>query len=147
MTSHRLSPIAALAAATAIALSGCGVMAPNAIITPSPTPTLVDKSTYIGETIDPAGTVWTGHDSGGDDTTFTLHGDNTVAVKYAANSYDDPNDTWSVKAGVLHIEVYLDATNGEADYVGTWNPATSAIDAVMTTSLTARNLTVTLTKQ
>lgn len=147
VTPHRLIPLAALAAAAVVAFSACGILEPTEVVTPSPTPTVVDKTTYIGETIDPKNTVWTGRDSGGDDTTFTLHDDGTVAVTYSANSYDDPNDTWSVTNGVLHIDVYLDPKNGEAEYVGTWNPETSSLDTVMTTSVSNRTLTVTLTQQ
>lgn len=130
-----------------IALTGCGFLEPTPTVSPTPTPTVIDTSTYIGEVIDPANTVWQGRDSGGDDTTFTLHDDGTVAVTYGPNSYSDPNDTWWVIGGVLHIEVYLDETNGEAEYVGTWNPETSAIDAVMTTTVSGRKLTVTLVQQ
>lgn len=128
-------------------LTGCGFLEPTPLVTPTPTPTVVDTSTYIGEVIDPARTVWTGRDSGGDDTTFTLHDDGTLAVRYGANRYNDPNDTWSVVDGVLHLQVYLDETNGEAEYVGTWNPETSSIQAVMTTTVSKRTLTVELTQQ
>lgn len=130
-----------------LTLTGCGFLEPTPLVTPSPTPTIVDTTTYIGEVIDPAETVWAGRDSGGDGTRFRLHNDGTVAVHYSANSYDDPNDTWQVTDGVLHIEVYLDDTNGEAQYVGTWNPETSSIDAVMTTTVSERSLTVTLVQQ
>lgn len=130
-----------------IALSGCTLLAPTPEVTPSPTVTAVDTTKYIGGEIDPADTVWSGKDSGGDDTTLTLHSDGTVAVSYGSNSYDYPGDTWSVTDGVLHVEVYLDETNGLAEYVGTWNAETSAIDAVMRTTRTAKELTVTLTQK
>lgn len=139
--------IAAFVVASSLALSGCAFLEPTPVITPSPTPTVVDTSTFIGTVIDPAGTVWQGRDSGGDKTTFTLHDDGTVAVRYGDHDYDDPNDTWSVIDGVLHIEIHLDAVNGEAEYVGTWNPESTSIDATMTTSLSGRTLTVTLTQQ
>lgn len=132
--------------AAAIALSACAPE-PIPVVTPTPTQTAIDMSTYIGKVIDPAGTQWRGHDSGGDDTTFTLHEDGTLAVKYGAKAYDDPNDTWKVIDGVLHLHVFLDEANGEAEYVGTWNAETSSIDAVMTTTVSVRSLTITLVQQ
>lgn len=117
------------------------------MVTPTPTPTIIDTTTYIGEIIDPVSTVWKGRDSGGDDTTFTLEDDGTVVVRYGHNRYDDPNDTWRVVDGVLHVEIFLDDVNGQAEYLGTWNPETSSIDAVMTTTLSARTLTVVLVQQ
>ena len=104
----------------------------------------IDTSKYIGEQIDPANTVWTGTDSGGDLTTFTLHDDGTVAVSYSGTSYDYPGDTWRVEGGVLKVEVYLDDTNGLAEYVATYNPDTKALDTTMRTTKTAKELTVTL---
>ena len=93
----------------ATALAGCSA----AVQTPTPTPpptVVVDTSKYIGGLIEPAGTVWTGTDSGGDSTTFTLHSNGTVAVSYGTNNYDYPGDTWRVDSGVLKIEVFLDKT-------------------------------------
>ncbi len=149
MNSHRQTFAAAIIVAATLALAGCSVMAPRPMVTPTtpPTPTNVDTTTYIGEVIDPLATVWTGRDSGGDDTTLTLHDDGTVAVQYGQNPYDDPNDTWRVTGGVLHVEVYLDDANGIAEYVGTWNPETSSIDAAITTTVSNRDLTVTLVQQ
>ena len=134
-----------LAATTA--LSACSILEPLPSPTPTPTPTAIDTTRYIGGVINPANTVWVGKDSGGDETTLTLHGDGTVAVTFAKNAYNDPNDTWKVEQGVLHIDVYLDPTHGEAHYTGTWNAETSSITAVMTTSVSNRSLTVTLVKQ
>ncbi|MEO6942895.1 MAG: hypothetical protein ABI238_03575, partial [Terrimesophilobacter sp.] len=88
-----------------------------------------------------------GKDSGGDPTTLALHSDGTVAVSYGDKAYDDPNDTWRVSGEILYVNVYLDESDGNAEYVGTWNPSNTAIDAVMRTSLTARELTVTLTQK
>ncbi len=122
-------------------------MEPIPVETPTPTPTIIDTTTHIGNVIDPAGTVWFGRDSGGDDTTLILHDDGTVAVQYGTGSYDDPNDTWHVIDGVLHLEVYLDDINGEAEYVGTWNPETSSIDTVISTTVSDRKLTLTLVQQ
>lgn len=147
MIRHRSTFAAAFAIAAMIALTGCGMLEPTPTATPSPTPTMIDTSTYIGEIIDPAETEWFGRDSGGDDTAFTLHDDGTVAVQFGANSYDDPNDTWQVIDGVLHIEVYLDDTHGVAKYMGTWIPETSTIDMVMSTTVSDRTLTVTLAQQ
>lgn len=143
----RLAVAIALVLGVSISVAGCSAVSPVPTQTPSPTPSIVDTTKYIGGAIDPTGTVWSGKDSGGDVTTMTLHGDGTVAVSYGANSYDYPGDTWNVADGVLHASVYLDETNGLALYVGTWNSETSALDAVMRTTKTARQLTVTLTKQ
>lgn len=147
MNLPRYSAAAAVIVAVTIALTGCGVVEPAPVVTPTPSQAPIDTTTYIGEVVDPAGTQWVGRDSGGDDTTFTLHDDGTLAVKYGAKEYDDPNDTWQVVNGVLHLHVFLDETNGEAEYVGTWNAETSSIDAVMTTTVSGRTLTVTLVQQ
>lgn len=136
-----------VAVVSALALGGCGILEPTATPSPTPTQATVDTTRYIGGEIDPADTIWSGTDSGGDPTTITLHADGTVAIRYGENAYDYPGDTWRVRDGVLRMEVYLDETNGLAEYVGTWNPATSAIDAVMRTTRTAKELTVTLTQQ
>ena len=145
MKSLRLIVVPALIVAATLALAGCGT--PEITETPSPTPTAVDTTKYIGGVVDPANTTWSGTDSGGDLTTITLHADSTAAVSYGANSYDYPGDTWRVVAGILRVEVFLDDTNGLAEYVGTWDPVRETIVAVMRTTKTARELTVTLTQQ
>jgi hypothetical protein len=127
-------------------LTGCGFLEPVPASTPSPSATVVDTSRYIGGVIDPAGTTWAGKDSGGDETTITLHADGTVAISYGANSYDYPGDTWRVSDGVLHVEVYLDEVNGSAEYTGVWNAKTSALDTTLITTRTAKKLDLTLTQ-
>ena len=109
-----------------IALGGCSAFAPAPVPTtaPSSTSTVVDTSKYIGGVIDPADTVWTGKDSGGDTTVMTLHADGTLAVTYGDNSYDYAGDTWYVSEGVLHAEIFLDATNGLAEVESIDLPAT-----------------------
>src|SRR5690606_33345123 len=77
----RFSSAAAVIVAVTIALAGCGVLEPTPVVTPTATQAPIDMTTYIGEIVDPAGTQWVGRDSGGDDTTFTLHDDGTLAVK------------------------------------------------------------------
>lgn len=145
--SFRQAAFPAAAALVGLLLSGCGILEPTPTTAPSPTRTVVDTTRFIGGEIDPAGTTWSGTDSGGDLTTITLRADSTVAVSYGENSYDYPGDTWSVVAGLLRIEVYLDESNGLAEYVGTWDPASKTISAVMRTTKTAKELTVVLTQQ
>ncbi len=146
MTSLRRSAFVAATLAV-LALGGCGFLEPTPAPSPSETEIVVDTTKYIGGVVDPAGTTWSGTDSGGDLTTITLKADGTLAIGYGGNSYDYPGDTWRVRDGVLRMEVYLDETNGLAEYVGTWNPETQAIDTVMRTTKTAKELTVTLTRQ
>lgn len=150
MTSPRRAPAAPLFAAVllaSLALGGCGFLEP----TPSPTPTetaiVVDTTKYLGGEVDPVGTTWSGVDSGGDLTTITFHEDGTVAIGYGENSYDYPGDTWWVRDGILRMEVYLDEEHGLAEYVGTWDPEERTIDAVLRTTRTAKQLTVTLAQQ
>lgn len=130
-----------------LSLGGCTFLEPTPTPTPTETQPVIDTTTYIGGEIDPADTTWSGTDSGGDVTTVTLTSDGTVAVSYGDNSYDYPGDTWWVRDGVLRMQVYLDETNGVAQYVGTWNPENRAIDTVLRTTKTAKELTVTLTQQ
>ncbi|HEU4850373.1 MAG TPA: hypothetical protein VFS93_08185 [Terrimesophilobacter sp.] len=136
-----------VAVVSALALGGCGILEPTPTPTPTETQAVIDTTKYIGGEIDPADTIWSGTDSGGDLTTITLHADGTLAIGYGENTYDYLGDTWRVRDGILRMEVYLDETNGLAQYVGTWNSETRAIDTVMRTTKTAKQLTVTLTQQ
>lgn len=147
MKSLRRVGLLTVAVVAGLGLAGCGILELTPTRTPSPARTAVDTTRFIGGEIDPVATTWSGTDSGGDLTTITLHPDSTVAVSYGANSYDYPGDTWSVRAGVLHIEVYLDETNGLAEYVGAWDPASKTISAVLRTTKTAKELNVALTQQ
>ena len=147
MNSLRPAGLLVLAILLGLGSAGCGILEPTPTGTPSPTPTSVDTSRLIGGEVDPAATTWTGTDSGGDLTMITLHPDATLAVSYGANDYDYPGDTWEVRAGVLHLKVYLDETNGLAEYLGTWDPASRTITAVMRTTKSARELTVVLRQQ
>jgi hypothetical protein len=132
---------------TTLTLGGCAFLGPAPTPTPTVTSPVVDTTRYIGGEIDPADTTWTGTDSGGDLTTITLHADGTLGIGYGEKSYDYPGDTWRVRDGILRMEVYLDETHGLAQYVGTWHPETRTIDAVLRTTKTAKQLTVTLTQQ
>jgi hypothetical protein len=146
---HRLSVVAVVLTAVALTLSGCGFLEPVPTSSPStsPSPTVLDTSKYIGGVIDPADTTWTGKDSGGDQTRITLHADGTAAISYGSNSYDYAGDTWRVTDGVLHLEVYLDEENGEAEYVGVWDADTSTLETTLITTRTAKKLDVTLTQK
>lgn len=146
MTSLRRFAVLAAVLAT-LALGGCAFLEPTPAPTPSETLPVIDTTKYIGGEIDPIDTTWSGTDSGGDLTTITLHADGTLGIRFGENSYDYPGDTWRVRDGILRMEVYLDETHGLAQYVGTWDPATQAIDTVMRTTKTAKQLTVTLTQQ
>lgn len=140
--------VSAVAVSAILTLVGCSFLEPVPTETPTPSPTVViDTTRYIGTIIEPAGTVWSGTDTGGDLTTFTLHDDGTVAVGYGDQNYDYPGDTWRVEQGVLKVEVYLNETEGLAEYVGTYDPETQTIDTVMRTTRTAKELTLTLTQQ
>lgn|GEM_PF-3724444 len=147
MKLHRTLVLPALALCASFVLGGCTFLEPTPLETPSPTPTVVDTTKFIGGVVDPSDTVWSGRDSGGDDTTLTLRSDGTVAVTYGDSGYDYPGDTWHVRAEVLYVEVYLNEVHGTAYYVGSWNPETVAIDAVLRTSKTAKQLTLTLTQE
>jgi hypothetical protein len=133
-----------LAVAVALGLAGC---AAGPAASPTPTVTKLDPSNEIGQVIDPANTTWSGTDSAGDLSVFTLQPDHTVKVTYGTNTFDEPGDTWAVKAGVLSMEIYIDATNGELDYTGTYDPTAKTIAATGTTSITSKTVTVTLTQK
>ncbi|MBX3116149.1 MAG: hypothetical protein KF808_02255 [Cryobacterium sp.] len=149
MTSTRwklVLPTGILLAVATLGLASCSFLEPTPVKTPSPTESIVDPSTLIGGVIDPAGTTWIGRDSGGDDNSFTLNPDGTVSVAYGTNSYSYPGDTWYVRDGILRMEIYLDETNGLAEYVGTWDAETATLNTVMRTTKTAKELTVALTQ-
>lgn len=118
----------------------------SGITAPTPTPTVVDKTTWIGEVIDPVGTTWTGTDSAGDLTRFVLQKDSGVAVTYGTNSFDEAGDTWKVTGGVLSLDIHINATDGSLDYTGQYDPAAKTIAATGTTTLSKKTVTVTLTQ-
>jgi hypothetical protein len=115
--------------------------------TPRPSVTPVDPGTLIGKVIAPAGTTWSGTDSAGDSSTFTLKKDHSTTVKYNANTFNYSGDTWAVSAGVLRFHVYIDGTNGQLDYTGTFDPATKTIAATGTASASGKIVTVALTQK
>ncbi len=101
----------------------------------------------IGEVISPVGTTWSGTDSAGDLSVFTLQADHTVKVTYGSNTFDEPGDGWAVNAGVLTMHIYIDATNGDLDYTGRYDPTSKTITATGVTTLTSKTVTVTLTEK
>jgi hypothetical protein len=133
-----------LALAGVLALAGC-TAAPGT--SPTPTQTAVDPQSLIGQTIAPSGTTWSGTDSAGDLSVFTLQADHTVKVTYGTNTFDEPGDTWAVKAGVLDMGIYIDAANGILNYSGTYDPASKTIAATGTASISSKTVTVTLTEK
>lgn len=143
-----LLPLLLVAITTLLVVGACTFLAPKSVPmpTPTPTPTQIDPGALIGGVINPAGTIWTGKDSGGDQSTFVLKQDGSVAVTYASNGYVSPGDKWSVQNGELHMSIYLDEANGTAEYLGTWDPATKTLNTTMKTSKTGKELTVTLTQ-
>jgi len=147
----RKSRAGVLALVVSLVLTGCGVSATPPSATPttsaSVTPAPVDTGALIGLVVEPDGTTWSGTDSAGDLSAFTLHKDHTVTVTYGANSFDESGDTWAVRAGVLSLHIHIDAADGYLDYVGRYSPATGTIAATGTTSVTAKTVTVTLSKQ
>ncbi|MES2169577.1 MAG: hypothetical protein V4479_02485 [Actinomycetota bacterium] len=137
---NRLAAVPLILAGVLV-LNGCAAGA-----SPIPTPTLtkLDPSNEIGQVIDPAGTTWSGTDSAGDLSVFVLQPDHTVKVTYGTNTFDEQGDTWSVKAGVLSMQIYIDATNGVLDYTGTYDATAKTIAATGTTSITSKTVTVVL---
>ena len=127
------------------ALAGCSA-APAS--TPSPTATATtDPSRLIGRTVDPVGTTWSGTDSAGDLTVFTLQAGHRLKVTYGKNTFDQQGDTWTVADGALDLHVYIDAKNGYLDYTSTWDAAAGSLAATGTTTLTSRTVTVTLARK
>lgn len=87
---------------------------------------------------------WTGVDSAGDTTAFTLQSDHTVGVTYNGQSWDDPNDTWSLEDGVLTITVHIDPTHGQLRYTAPYTEGSETLDATATATVSGRTLTVSL---
>ncbi len=127
-----------------LALAAC---ASARVPAPTPTATKLDPAEEIGQVIDPVGTTWSGTDSAGDLTVFTLKADHGVKVTFGANSFDAPTDTWSVKAGVLSLDIYINATDGDLDYTGTYDPTAKTIAATATTTKSSKTVMVTLTQK
>lgn len=145
MRKPRHAFLAGIVLAAVLLLSACSGGSAKPASSSSPTP--IDKGGYIGQEIDPVGTSWSGTDSGGDLTSFTLHEDHTVAVGYGTEAFDEPGDTWTVVNGTLELHVFIDPANGMLDYTGRYDPAAEVIAATATTSLTAKTLTVTLARK
>lgn len=79
-----------------------------------------------GTDTDLVDTSWSGTDSDGDFWGFTFQGDNTVAVTFNDNSYDDASDTWSLSGDNLHISIAFD--DGEATFDGSYSDGATSID-------------------
>ncbi|MCU1414419.1 MAG: hypothetical protein JWN80_1759 [Microbacteriaceae bacterium] len=140
----RVPLLVVVAVGASLALAACvGAAAPS----PTPTQTKLDPSNEIGQVIDPSGTTWAGTDSAADLSVFTLQPDHTVKVTYGTNTFDEPGDSWSVKAGVLSMSIYIDATNGELNYTGQYDATAKTISATGTTSITSKTITVVLSEK
>jgi hypothetical protein len=133
-----------LVVGVSLILAGCAATPTSS---PTPTATKLDPSNEIGQVIDPSNTTWSGTDSAGDLSVFVLQPDHTVKVTYGSNTFDEPGDTWAVKAGVLSMDIYIDATNGVLEYTGTYDPTAKTIAATGTTSITSKTVTVILTEK
>jgi hypothetical protein len=145
-----VTAIAALVVAASLALAGCVAAvspSPSKTAAAIPAPAPVDTGALIGLIVDPIDTTWSGTDSAGDLSVFALHKDHTVTVTYGTNTFDESGDTWAVRAGVLSLHIHIDAANGYLDYAGQYAPSTGTIAATGTTSVTAKTVTVTLSKQ
>ena len=142
----RIVSVSALSLALMVVLSACSFLEPEPIQPPSPAPTVVDPSTLIGGVIEPSGTTWTGKDSGGDYNRFTLKPGGSVDVTFGLNSYFSAADTWKVHDGVLTMSIFIDDSNGTAEYTGTWDPASNTLKTQMKTSKSNQELTVDLTQ-
>jgi hypothetical protein len=127
------------------ALAGCSA-APAATPSATATPT-ADPARLIGRTIDPVGTTWSGTDSAGDLSVFTLQPDHRLKVTYGTHTFDQQGDTWTVADGTLGLHVYIDAKNGYLDYTSTWDAAAGTLAATGTTTVTSRTVTVTLARK
>jgi hypothetical protein len=90
------------------------------------------------------GTVWSGTDSAGDDTTFELEEDGTVKLTFNGVETDYANDIWVDEGGWLSINVYLDEYETSAGYYGgLTEPGVMEFDAL--TFQTGRSFTLTAT--
>jgi hypothetical protein len=141
----RSAALALCAAVVLGTLAGCSA-APASTPSPAVTAT-VDPAQRIGRTIDPVGTTWSGTDSAGDRSVFTLQADHRLEVTYATHTFDQQGDTWTVRDGTLGLHVYIDAKNGYLDYTSSWDAAAGTLAATGTTTLTSRTVTVTLARK
>lgn len=89
-------------------------------------------------------TTWTGVDSVGDVTGFTLSSDRTVVVEYNGRQWHEASDTWSLADGVLTIRVHVDATHGELVYAAPYTEGATMLEATATATISGHMLTVTL---
>jgi hypothetical protein len=116
----RATTATGIAVAALFALSGCFAI-PN--LTPDATPSLRASDGSGAELID---TTWQGTDSDGDQWVYTFQEDHTVAVTYNGDSYDDPDDVWTVSGTAISISVYGGDTFGDVihtgEYTGLDNP-------------------------
>jgi hypothetical protein len=144
VTARTTLALGSLALATMLALGACtSTAAPHS----TPSVTAIDPGTLIGRTIAPAGTTWAGTDSAGDISVFLLQPDGTVKVTFGTNTFDEPGDTWTVSNGTLALHVYIDASNGYLDYSGQYDPATEAIAATGTATVSKKTVTVVLAQK
>lgn len=138
--------VAVLMPALVVGLTACSTPVAAPASTPKQT-TTHDPAQSIGRTIDPVGTTWSGTDSAGDLSTFTLKSDHGLKVGYGSHVFDQQGDTWSVTDGALALHVYIDAANGYLDYTSVWDAANKTLSATGTTTLSKRTVTVTLAQK
>jgi hypothetical protein len=89
---------------------------------------------------------WSGLDSAGDTTSFTLSADHTVDVEYNETRWDEASDTWSLDEGVLTITVHVDSVHGDLVYTAPYADGAAALAATAVASVSGRTLTVSLAR-
>lgn len=140
----QLGRVFACGLAVVFLFSGCSAM-PPATETASPQPpssSAVSEETLQEQSL--VRTSWHGIDSAGDQTSFTLEPDHTVAVSFNDAKWHDPRDTWRLESGILTVTVHIDAEHGELVYRGDYVASASTVEATATSTISGRTLTVTL---
>lgn len=139
MKTSRLLALPAIAAAAVLTMTGCFQL-PGAPTTPGTTTPADGGSGGGGESIDLAGTSWSGGD-GGNTMSFTLNADGTVDFSEwnEQGGFDVPEDTWVVSGSDITITI----TTNEGDLVFTGPAATGSMSLAGSGTAAGQTLDIT----
>jgi hypothetical protein len=140
----RVLSVPVIGMTAALVLAGCSLLSPQQPDTPeSPQQTEAPPNVTVEDLDDSS---WSGTDSQGYETAFTLHSGGSVAVDFNGNAYDDPADTWALDDSTLTITIYNVEDVGIAIYTGEVDDPAGPIDLDLSFSDVPETRTLTITR-
>lgn len=145
MKTTRMLALPAIAAAAVLSMTGCFQLPGAPTTNPTTTTTPTDGGGGGGETVDLAGTTWSGTDEAGNPLAFTLAADGTVDFETFGNGgpYDEASDTWSVNGTTFEMYVSNISDIGGLTYTGTAATGSMQLTGVDDNGGTGYDVTIT----